>query len=337
MAEVKAWTYTTPGYPNCLTQQKIKTPSSLPTPTSVQIKVHSAALNPVDIQLMNIPFWSIPYLNHPKGVGCDFSGTILRAGSDSGYAEGDEVFGLQMAPGGAAGVSGTCAEVVTFDVAKGTTMMRKPREWSWNQAAALPLVWLTARTCIERVNDYVKEGGTVAVLGGSSATGMYTVHLAKERGWKVVATCSDRNEEFVRSWGAERVVDYTKESVPEKVREARPDAIIDCVGGTECIGIAKRYVTIVGDKTSRSVMGGPASYFFTPRMVVRWFWGYMGLGEKYDCVILEGKNEYLEEATRLPQDKIQIDSTYEFDDLKKALERLNTSRARGKVVVEVTK
>lgn len=330
MPSYKAWTYTTPGYPECLSLTEQPLPEQL-KPTEIQVRIKTAALNPVDIQLMNVPLWSLPYLNNPKGVGCDFSGVVLKSGPSSGFQEGDEVFGLHMSQG----KPGTVAEVLVVD-ASAMPVLKKPKDWSWDQAAAVPLVWLTARTCIACVEPWMKDSKTVAVLGGSSATGMYSAYLAKLRGWKVIASCSGRNAEFVRGMGADEVVDYTTESVAERVRAAKPDAIIDCVGGTECLGIAKRYVTIVGDKTSRATMGGPAIYLYHPRMVWRWAMGRLGWGEVYDCVILEGRKDYLEEATRLPREKIVIDSTFKFEQLKEALERLNTGRARGKVVVEVS-
>jgi NADPH:quinone reductase-like Zn-dependent oxidoreductase len=330
MASFKAYTYTTPGYPGCMSQTSLPLPQIL-SPTEIQVRVHAAALNPVDIQLMNVALFSLPYLNGVKGIGSDFSGAVLKAGPESAFKEGDEVFGFMFTPG----KLGTVAEIATVDT-KTCLVLKKPKGWSWAQGAALPLVWLTARTCIAHAEPYVGDAGkTIAVLGGSSATGMYIVHLAKQRGWKVISSCSGKNVEFVKSMGADEVIDYTQENVTEKVRAAKPDAIIDCVGGVECIGIAKRYITIVGDKTSRSTMGGSALYWTRPTMLLRWFYGKIGWGELYDCITLEGKKEYLEEALELPVDKIVIDSTFPFEQLKEAFERLDTGRARGKVVVEI--
>lgn len=194
----------------------------------------------------------------------------------------------------------------------------------------------------------------VAILGGSSAVGMYAVHLAAARGWHVLSTCSARNASFVQSMGASDVVDYTNPSAPtrdpsavspsavpdgstvgERVGRSEPDAIIDCVGGTECIGLAPRYVTIVGDKTGRESMGGQAIYLTHPGMVVRHFLGYLGLGKSYACVNLELKSEWLEEVLRLDTDKIVMDSVWQYGDGRKAFEKLATGRAKGKVVIEV--
>ena len=164
---------------------------------------------------------------------------------------------------------------------------------------------------------------------------MYAVHLAKQRGWSVVASCSARNADFVRSMGADDIIDYTSSSVPERVKAFRPDAIVDCVGGTECLGLAKRYVTIVGDKTNRMVMGGAAIYLWNPQMLLRSWLGRAGLGPSYDCVNLDLNKTFLEDTLRLPRDKIVIDSTFGFDQVREAFERLNTGRARGKVIINV--
>ncbi|KAF2157079.1 alcohol dehydrogenase [Myriangium duriaei CBS 260.36] len=330
----KAWIYNHEGYPRGLSQATQSTPSTL-SPKEVRVRVKAAAINPVDIQLMNLPIW--PYLPtfvaNPTHVSAeDFSGIVEAAGQESGYKAGDEVFGMVNIL-----ATGTLQEIIQFD-ASNTPLTLKPSTWSWEQAAALPLVYLTARTVIASVEPFVAstKKPKVAVLGGSSSTGIYMVHLAASRGWDVLASCSGRNADFVREMGARDIIDYTAASVPKRVRAFNPDAIIDCVGGTECLGLARRYVTIVGDKTSRANMGGAATYLWNPRMFLRSLAGRYGLSESYDCVNLEMKKEYLEETLRLPTDKIIIDSTFSFNEAEQAFERLNTSRARGKVVIKVS-
>jgi NADPH:quinone reductase-like Zn-dependent oxidoreductase len=165
--------------------------------------------------------------------------------------------------------------------------------------------------------------------------GMYVCYLAQRRGWEVLATCSGKNAEFVKGIGAGIVVDYTTQDVVAEVKKYAPAAVIDCVGGTDCIGIASQYISIVGDKTSRSTMGGSVLYWRYPMMMLRYYLGRFGLGKSYHCIVLDAKKEYLEEALQLPTDKIIIDSTFEFEKAKEAYERLDTARARGKVVVTV--
>jgi reticulon-4-interacting protein 1, mitochondrial len=328
ISPIRAWTYTHAGYPSTLTLSTIPIPAT-PSAGHLQIKIHAAALNPVDIQLMNLPLWSLPRMSFPKVPGADFAGTVLSAGEDTSWVEGDEILGFSLGKS----TNGFLSEVVDLDE-KIATIVRKPRNWSWGQAASLPLVWLTARTCVELCAPCLKEKKQMVVLGGSSGVGMYVCHLAKQRGWDVLATCSGRNAEFVKSMGADSVVDYMTQDIVEEVRKYAPAAVVDCVGGTDCIGIADQYVTIVGDKTSRSSMGGSLLYYFYPRMMLRYHLGRFGLGKSYHAITLDPKKEYLEEALSLPKDKIIIDSTFDFGRAKEAYERLDTSRARGKVVVE---
>jgi NADPH:quinone reductase-like Zn-dependent oxidoreductase len=301
--------------------------------------VHAAALNPVDIQLMNFPLNSLPYLNGAKIPGRDFAGTVLAVGPETESLQpGDEVLGLTMALNG----TGTLTEVADIDTKNAACIVKKPENFSWAQAASLPLVYLTARTVIEKCQPFMKSAtpseNKLAVLGGSSATGIYTIAIAKSLGWTVLSSCSGRNADFVKDLGASEIVDYTihPTAVVDAVQKFSPHAIADCVGGTDCIGLARQYVTIVGDKTSRSTMGGSALYLTHPRMVLRWLFGYMGLGNSYECILLDARKEWLEEATKLdPTKEIFIDSTFDFGRTKEAYERLNTGRARGKVVVEI--
>jgi reticulon-4-interacting protein 1, mitochondrial len=294
---------------------------------------------------MNLPSWRIPGYNKPgKGTVCDFSGTVI-AGGRTGFIQGDEVFGLTLKPFEACG--GALAEMAEFNMAN-CVAAKKPTGWSHEKAAAISLVWLTAKACIESVERYVDDSQSkrIAILGGSSATGMYSVLLAKRKGWKVITTSSGRNKDFVTSapFNADAHVDYTTQNVRSAIAEFEPSAVIDCVGGTECVGLptSKRYVSIVGDKTGRTWMGGPYTYFdiLSPHHAAmqwfRWARGYFGLGESYDIILLGMKKEWLEEAKNtLSPDDIFIDSTYAFEDAKSAFEKLNTGRARGKVVIHI--
>lgn len=340
--EAKAWTYTN-GYPHSLSLNTYQI--SKDTGSNVLVKVRACALNPVDIQMMNTPIiWKNS--KEPKGTVCDFSGTVVSPGK-SNFKVGDEVMGLTLAPF-AGPTSGGLAEYSEID-GSASVMVAKPKEWSFEKAAAISLVWLTAVVCVDSVAPFVERTSSkrVAILGGSSATGIYSILLAKERGWKVISSSSGRNKDFItNNLKADAHVDYTSQNVREGVAAFQPDAVIDCVGGTECIGLpsSKRYTTIVGDKTGRTTMGGPYTYYDYKHPIVaatqwlRWAVGRSGLGESYDVVILAPKKDSLERAKRtLREENIFIDSVFSFEDAQKAFERLNTGRAKGKVVVSVAK
>lgn len=299
--------------------------------------------------MMNIPSWKFPWnplYGKEKGCVCDFSGTILAASSKTGLQPGDEVFGLTLQPfvpnGGALG------EVADLSMDK-CVAVKKPRSWSHEKASAISLVWLTAKQCIESVQEYVESSPNkrVAILGGSSATGIYSIMLAKQKGWTVASTSSSRNKDFVtKDLKADKHIDYTSENVRESLLEFAPDAVIDCVGGTEAIGLpsSKRYSSIVGDKTGRTSMGGPYTYwdYLAPHRAavqwLRWGKGALGMGESYDVIVLGMKSEWLDEAKSMLSEKdIYVDSVFELEKAKEAFERLNTGRARGKVVVRISK
>lgn len=341
--QCKAWTYTSGGYPSSFRLSSITPPSKNEVkPNHILVQIKSAALNPVDVQLMNLPFWSIPLpmFTAEKTVGCDFSGVVLQGGEGSGYSEGDEVFGFTAKSNNPCG--GTLAEIAHIDLST-ACVTKKPEDWTWNQAAGLGCVFLTARTCIESVAPWVEAATTavqkrLVILGGSSACGIYEIQLAKKRGWKVMTTCSARNGDFLRSLNADDVIDYNDRDVHFEVKRCLPAAIIDNVGGTQCVDLGKRYISIVGDKTSRTSMGGPLTYYlsFQPRQWLRWALGRIGMGHSYDVIMLDLKKEYLDEAKELQPDKIIIDSTYSLDNAKNAYEHLNTGRARGKIIIEVS-
>lgn len=386
MSSFKKWTFTTGGFPQCLHQTTATPPAASDLkPTQIQVRTKAFAINPVDVQAMNLYKTSpSPYpwpLSLVLGGGassssssehetcCDFSGTITHVGSGDGgsdttggFTPGDQVFGFTMAPMNGLGTAG---ELLTFDTASpSVAITKKPSNWDHTHAAAIPLVWLTARTSIEAVSAYVEgqrqqQGGKddkwLVVLGGSSSTDMYTVRIAKSRGWRVLATCSSRNVEFVKNQlRADEVIDYTavpsSSSLPAEILRKLQDplqqsgrhggvVIVDCVGGTECLDHPElgpkitRYVTIVGDKTDRASLGGPAIYANYPRMMARWALGKVGLGVSYDCVILEARKEWLDEAGQtLGRDEIVVDSTFRFDELPKALQKMVEGKVRGKLV-----
>lgn len=347
--QVKAWTYTN-GYPATLKSSTISIPGDdeIKNEKKMLVQIKACALNPVDIQMMNLFKWGLPSalggdLNEKTTV-MDYSGTVIEPGTTN-FNKGDDIMGLTLTPFAPAG--GALSEVAVFTAAT-TVAVKKPENWSFEKAAAITLVWLTAKACIDAVTPWVEktQSKKVAILGGSSATGIYSTLLAKRRGWQVVASSSGRNKDFVlNSVGADAHVDYTTQNVREGVAAFQPDAVIDCVGGTECIGLptSKRYITIVGDKTGRTMMGGPFTYYDPTHPLVaatqwfRWAKGRSGLGEAYDVVILSPKNDWLEEAkSTLNEDDIHIDSVHKFEDAKEAFERLNSGRAKGKVVIQVS-
>lgn len=125
---VRSWVYTTPSYPDTLALSTIDVPFT-PSPGHILLRVRATSLNPVDIQLMNLPLHSLPYLNGPKVPTRDFVGTVLAAAKDTEFQEGDEVYGITLALDG----TGFLTEVAHVDTKK-ACIIKKPKHLSWTQA-----------------------------------------------------------------------------------------------------------------------------------------------------------------------------------------------------------
>jgi NADPH:quinone reductase-like Zn-dependent oxidoreductase len=196
-------------------------------PDGLLVRVRAAGVNPVDTKVRGgymaekLPF------HFPLILGWDVAGVVEEAGpAVTAYKPGDEVYGyirrhhLQF---------GTYAEYTT---ATDTYFARKPAALSFEEAAALPLVGLTAHQALETVG--VRGGETLFVAGGAGGVGHVALQLARARGARVIATASERNQDFLRELGAEPL-DYAEGDVPARVRELTgdggADAAIDLFGG----------------------------------------------------------------------------------------------------------
>lgn len=192
----------------------------------VLVRIAAASLNPIDNKIREgLPIG--PAL--PAVLGCDFSGTIVEVGENvSDYAIGDEVYGLA---GGVKGHGGTLAELIAADA---RLIAKKPRNLSMRQAAALPLVSITAWEAIARAN--LRSSEHVLVHGGTGGVGHIAVQLARELEAVVTATVGkESDEEIARAFGAKHVVFYKQEKPSDYVSRITGGrgfpVVIDTVGG----------------------------------------------------------------------------------------------------------
>lgn len=196
-----------------------------PLPTEVLVRVVAAGVNPVDVftregrayqRALSLPF--VP--------GWDVAGVVEEIGYGvTRFRPGDEVFGMPWFPRAA----GAYAEYVT---APARHLARKPRSASFDEAAALPLAGLTAWQMLVDVAR-VEPGQRVLVNGAAGGVGHLAVQIAKGLGATVVATARAAKHEFVRSLGADEIVDHTAVDVVAAV--APVDVVIELVGGEVCL------------------------------------------------------------------------------------------------------
>jgi NADPH:quinone reductase-like Zn-dependent oxidoreductase len=203
------------GPPSVLVVDHVDRP--VPKVGEVLIRVSHAGVNPIDWKLRAGYLKAYMPVELPYIPGLDVAGTVEALGDGvTGFAVGDRVFGRG---------SSTYAE---FAVAPATTIARIPDGVSFDQAATLHVGGETAWVALFDT-AHVEAGERVLVQGGAGGVGAIAVQLAHWKGAYVIATASTANVDFVRSLGADEVIDYTKVNVEDAVRDV--DAVLDTVGG----------------------------------------------------------------------------------------------------------
>jgi NADPH:quinone reductase-like Zn-dependent oxidoreductase len=204
------------GGPEVLELVEVSRPD--PGPTEVLVRVDAAGVNPVD--------WKTRarggYLGQPPfTVGWDVAGVVEAVGGGvTRFARGDRVFGMPRFPGEAAAY----AEYVT---SPSRQLARVPEHLGDVEAAALPLAGLTAWQAFVETAD-VQPGQRVLILAAAGGVGHLAVQIAKARGAYVLGTARSAKHPFLAELGADEAVDYTTDTVEERVRDV--DVVLDLVG-----------------------------------------------------------------------------------------------------------
>lgn len=199
-----------------------------PGPGQVLVQVRASGVNPLDTKIRAGKAAHARRML-PAVLGLDLAGVVEAAGPDvHGFAPGDEVFGMT---GGVGDVQGSLAEYAAVDA---RLIARKPAALTLREAAALPLVFITAwEGLIDRAR--VHAGQKVLVHGGAGGIGHVAVQIARARGAEVFATASPARREVVERLGA-TPIDYTADSVETYVAEHTGgegfDVVFDTVGGS---------------------------------------------------------------------------------------------------------
>lgn len=289
----------------------------------VRIKVHSAAVNPIDYKLAEfmgqMKLGKAPSAEQPFGIGFDVAGEIVEVGSGiTKMNVGDAVY-TALPP--------TVGSLAEYVVAGEARVARKPSNLDFNEAAAVPTVALTAYAGMLK-HAKLQKGHTILILGGSSAVGMFAIQIAHALGARVVATTSTRNVELVKSLGADQVVDYTKEKWLDVLTAHSVDAVYDC--GFEPMAWNDGAQVVLKKNTGRFItllpmQGAVKESEFGAELV-----GFVS-GSDLSAGPLREISKYIEAG----QVKVVIDSIYPFDEVLDAYTKLKTGHAQGKLVVQV--
>lgn len=195
----------------------------------VVVRVAATSVNTIDTMIRQLGQENLPLSpDLPAVLGMDFAGTVEAVGEGvTQFAPGDEVYGCA---GGLADLQGTLAQYMLADA---KLIAHKPKSLSMREAAALPMVGITAYEGLQRVN--VQAGQNVLVHGGTGGVGHVAVQLARHFGASVYATgTGDQQMSIIEQYGA-TAIDYRKATVADYVAQytngAGFEVIYDSVGG----------------------------------------------------------------------------------------------------------
>lgn len=197
-------------------------PRPSPKESEVLVRVHATSVTPAEANwftTFNLPFGEPrPF---PIVLGHEFSGVVASVGAKvTGFATGDEVYGLSDWFS-----NGAQAE---YCVAKATAVARKPKSLSHVQSAVVPLSALTAWQGLFQ-KAKLERGERVLIHGAAGGIGSFAVQLAHWRGAHVIASTSSGNFEFVRSLGADELINYRTTPFEDLVKDV--NVVFDTVGG----------------------------------------------------------------------------------------------------------
>src|SRR6266481_3907297 len=194
-------------------------PAPTIAPDEILVKVKSTAVNHLDLVEASGTLRQILPIDLPWIPGHEFSGIVEQIGSDiAAYAPGDAVFGTSGL--------GAYAE---FLAVKQATIVKKPSNLSFEEAASVPVASQTAWEGLFR-HGHLEKGQTILIHGGAGAVGAYAVQLASHAGATVIATASGDDEAYIKSIGACRVINY-REAPFEKILGEKVDVVFDLIGG----------------------------------------------------------------------------------------------------------
>jgi len=316
---MKAIIYPKYGSPDVL--QLIETARPTPKDNEVLVKIIAASVNPLDWHRMRAaPFlvrmtdgWLKPKDNR---LGADIAGIVVAVGKDATqFKVGDEVFG-DIGMGGFA----------EYAAAKESKLVLKPANISFEEAAAVPVAGITALQSL-RDSGKIQAGHKVLINGASGGIGTYAVQIAKTFGAEVTGVCSTRNLDLVRSLGADHVIDYSKEDFTKNGQ--RYDLILDNVAN-KSLSAYRRALTPNG----LGVIAGFSTVLNLMRVAIFGAWG----GQKISAMmanIVQKDIEHLKVLLETGKIVSVIDKCYPLSQTAEAIGYLETSRARGKVIVTV--
>ena len=218
-------------------------------------------------------------------------------------------------------------------------IIKKPDNITHEDAASLSIATLTAYTGLIIHGQIDKLSKNVLIIGASGGVGIMGVQIAKKLNSKVTAICSGANEAFVKEYGADQVIDYTKGSLEDYfLYRNEYDVILDCVGGDNYWNLAQKilkpdgvYATAVGPYSDIAVSMGAIV-----KLISAVGWRKIAYSRSY-CMIMN-PSTMPNDLTRWIEDgslKPVVTQKFKLEEAEKAHDLSRSHRTRGKVVIQV--
>jgi NADPH:quinone reductase-like Zn-dependent oxidoreductase len=325
---MKAVVYRSFGSPDILRCEEIEKP--VPEDNEIVVKVRAASVNPLDWKIMKGgPFiirlllgFGKPKIKRP---GVDVAGEVEAVGKKvTELKPGDEVFGTCL---------GAFAEYATSKSMSGmkSALVLKPENVTFEQAASAPVAGLTALQGL-RDKGKIQPGQNVLINGAAGGVGTFAVQIARSFGANVTGVCSTRNVDMVRSIGAERVIDYTKEDFTRSGE--RYDLILDCVGN-HSLSACRRVLNPRGVLIMIGAPGDAPLFGLLARLIGAVVLSQFACRKMVFFIAKVNQKDLttLREFMATEAVKPVIDKRYSLSEVPEAFRYMEAGHARGKVII----
>jgi len=320
---MKAIVYHEYGSPDVLKLEEVQKPT--PADNQLLIKVQAVSINRSDWEgLVGKPLYArMGGLLKPKDriLGSDIAGTVEAVGKDvKKFKLGDEVFGLMLNYGGG---------FAEYACKSEKALALKPAGMTFEAAAAIPQAAFIALQGI-REKGQVMPGQKVLINGAGGGTGVFAIQLAKLAGAEVTGVDNAEKLDFMRSLGADHVIDYAKNDFTKNGQQY--DLILDVIASRSVFACRRALNT-----NGRYFMaGGSVATMFQSLLIGPWIRRNTGKNIKLLVVQTESKDlVYMTELIESGKVKLVIDKRYPLSETAEALRYLGEGRAKGKVVITV--